>query len=151
MPAHRIVAVACLIVSFALPAWAADLSSPLGRWRTVDDETNVERSIVEIVQVGGELQGKVLQLLNRRPGEPDDPVCEKCEGARKNQKIVGLTFLWGLKPDGDEWTGGAVLDPENGKIYNAKISLAEGGQKLRVRGFIGMSLFGRTQVWLRQP
>jgi uncharacterized protein (DUF2147 family) len=151
MSAHRILALALAIASFALPASAVDLSSPVGRWRTVDDETNVERSIVEIVQVGGELQGKVLQLLNRRPGESNDPVCEKCEGARKNQKIIGLTFLWGLKPDGDEWTGGAVLDPENGKIYKAKISLADGGQKLRVRGFIGMSLFGRTQVWLRQP
>ena len=132
------------------PAGSADLQSPVGRWKTIDDETNAERSIVEITQVGDELQGRILKIFYR-PDEKPDPVCEACEGERKNQPIVGMTFLWGLKPDSGDWAGGAILDPKNGKIYNAKASLDEGGQKLRVRGFIGTPLLGRTQIWLREP
>ena len=144
----------CLAISVLVilppPAGSADLQSPVGRWKTIDDETNAERSIVEITQVGDELQGRILKIFYR-PDEKPDPVCEACEGERKNQPIVGMTFLWGLKPDSGDWAGGAILDPKNGKIYNAKASLAEGGQKLRVRGFIGTPLLGRTQVWLREP
>lgn len=132
------------------PARSADLQSPIGRWKTIDDETNAERSIVEITQVGDELQGRILKIF-QRPDEKPDPVCEACEGDRKNQPIIGMTFLWGLKQDGGDWAGGAILDPKNGKIYNAKASLAEGGHKLRVRGFIGTPLLGRTQTWLREP
>jgi uncharacterized protein (DUF2147 family) len=151
MSSHRAHALLIAIGLFASPVSGADLASPVGRWRTIDDETNRERSIVEIVQVGDELRGKIVELLNRQPDEPEDPVCEKCEGAQKNQKVIGMTFLWGLKADGGEWTGGAILDPKNGKIYNAKLSLADGGRKLQVRGYIGTPLFGRTQTWLRQP
>lgn len=144
----------CLAISLlaAQPqaAGAADLQSPVGLWKTVDDETNTERSVVEITRVGDELQGRILRIFYR-PDEKPDPVCEVCEGERKGQPIIGMTFLWGLKPDGDGWAGGAILDPKNGKIYNAKAGLDDGGRKLRVRGFIGMPLLGRTQVWLREP
>lgn len=142
-----------LLLAWAMagPAWAADpATSPVGQWKTIDDETNTERSIVEIREVGGELQGRILKIFFR-PGENPDPVCEFCEGERKNQPIIGMTFLWGLKPDSsDTWAGGAILDPKNGKIYNAKVTLTDGGQRLRVRGFIGTPLLGRTQIWLRQ-
>lgn len=131
------------------PAQSADLQSPVGRWKTIDDETNTERSLVEITQVGDELQGRILKIFYR-PDEKPDPVCEACEGERKNQPIIGMTFLWGLKPDGGDWAGGAILDPKNGKIYNAKAGLADDGQKLRVRGFIGTPLLGRTQTWIRE-
>ena len=144
----------CLAVSLlaAQPpaAGAADLQSPVGLWKTVDDETNTERSIVEITRVGDELQGRIVRIFYR-PDEKPDPVCEACEGERKGQPIIGMTFLWGLKSDGDGWAGGAILDPKNGKIYNAKANLDDGGRKLRVRGFIGTPLLGRTQVWLREP
>ena len=143
------VALAAVLMLLASAVVAADLGSPVGRWRTIDDETNAERSVVEIVDAGGELQGRVLQIFPQ-PGDNPDQRCVACEGERKNQPIVGMTFLWGLKRDGGEWSGGAILDPKNGKIYNAKISLADGGQKLRVRGYIGMPLLGRTQVWLRE-
>lgn len=145
-----------LILAAILPAVAsgpvrsADPASPVGRWKTIDDETNAERSIVEIVQIGDELQGRILKIFYR-PGETPNALCEACEGERKNQPIVGMTFLWGLKRDGEEWANGAILDPKNGKIYNAKASLTEGGQKLRVRGYIGTPLLGRTQTWLREP
>ena len=141
----------CLLAAvLPQPAGSADLQSPIGRWKTIDDETNAERSIVEITLVGDELQGRILKIFYR-PDEKPDPVCEACEGDRKNQPIVGMTFLWGLKRDGEDWAGGAILDPKNGKIYNAKASLADGGQKLRVRGFIGTPLLGRTQIWIREP
>lgn len=134
----------------AAPVLAADPVSPVGQWKTIDDETNTERSIVEIRDVGGELQGRILKIFPR-PDEEPAPVCQQCEGERKNQPIIGMTFLWGLKPDGDDtWAGGAILDPKNGKVYNAKISLVDDGQRLRVRGYLGTPLLGRTQVWLRQ-
>lgn len=132
----------------AQPARAAE-PIPVGRWKTIDDETNAPRSIVEIREVGGELQGRILEIFYR-PDEKPDPICEACEGERKNQPVIGMTFLWGLKPASGDWTGGAVLDPKNGKIYNAKLSLTEGGNKLRLRGYIGTPLLGRTQVWLRE-
>lgn len=133
-----------------LAAQAADPASPVGRWRTIDDDTKSERSIVEVTKVGDELQGRVLRIFYR-PDEKPDPVCELCEGARKDQPVIGMTFLWGLKPDGgNDWAGGAILDPKNGKIYNAKLSLTEAGSQLRVRGYIGTPLLGRTQIWLRE-
>jgi uncharacterized protein (DUF2147 family) len=123
----------------------------VGKWKTIDDETNAPRSVVEITEANGELQGRILQIFYR-PDEKPDPVCEACEGERKGQPVIGMTFLWGLKPDGsNEWASGSVLDPKNGKIYNAKAALTEGGQKLRLRGFIGTPILGRTQIWLREP
>ncbi len=133
-------------------AEAADLSSPVGRWRTIDDETGSERSVVEIAVVGSELQGRIVKIF-QRPDEKPDPVCDKCEGERKDKPVIGMTFLWGLKPDGSsktEWAEGAILDPKNGKIYNAKAALTDGGQTLRVRGYIGTPLLGRSQVWKRE-
>lgn len=128
---------------------AADASTPVGQWKTIDDETNVPRSIVEISEVNGELQGRVTKIFYR-PDEKPDPVCEKCDGPRKDQPIIGMIFLWGLKPDGNGWAGGHILDPKNGKTYNAKLSLQDAGNMLRVRGFIGTPLLGRSQTWLRQ-
>ena len=138
----------------AQPVWTASAQAqaqagPAGRWTTIDDETGEPRSIVEIAEVNGELQGRIVRIF-LRPDEKPDPVCEKCEGALKDQPVIGMTFLWGLEKDDDDWTGGAILDPKNGKIYNAKLSLDDEGRKLRVRGYIGTPLLGRTQVWLRQ-
>jgi uncharacterized protein (DUF2147 family) len=78
------------------------------------------------------------------------PVCDKCEGAKKGQPIVGLVFLEGLKKNGDEYEGGQILDPETGTVYSSKAKLIEGGKKLEVRGFVGVSLIGRSQTWVRE-
>lgn len=139
-----------LAAMLAMPAgMAAAQDGPTGRWTTIDDETGEPRSIVEIAEVNGELQGRIIRIF-LRPDEKPDPVCEKCEGALKDQPVIGMTFLWGLKKDSDDWTGGAILDPKNGKTYNARLSLDDEGRKLRVRGYIGTPLLGRTQVWLRR-
>lgn len=131
------------------PIWAADLTSPVGKWKTIDDETGTERSIVEVTEVNGELRGRILKIFYK-PGDKIDPVCELCEGELKDKPVIGLQFLWGLKRDGSDWSGGGVLDPKNGKTYNAKLSLTDAGQKLRMRGYIGTPILGRTQVWLRE-
>ena len=118
-----------------------------GTWVTIDDETGLAKSHVNIWVHNGVAYGKVTKLLNRKPGEDPDPVCNECTGESHGKKVVGLTILWGLKADGDEWTGGHIMDPKNGKVYKCKIKLQDGGKTLKVRGFIGFSLIGRNQIW----
>ncbi|MHB8773137.1 MAG: DUF2147 domain-containing protein [Syntrophales bacterium] len=127
-------------------AWAAD--SPVGKWKTIDDETNKEKSIVEVYESGGNLYGKIVQLLQEKDGGAGK-LCEKCTGSDHNKPLIGMVFLKDLKKDDGEYSGGTIMDPNNGKTYKCKLELDEGGQKLRVRGFIGFSLLGRTQVWQR--
>jgi uncharacterized protein (DUF2147 family) len=139
-----------LIVLF-LPwssAYAADLS-PVGLWKTIDDQTGKPRGLVRVMQVGEEYQARVEKIFPK-PGEDSNPTCQKCEGARHNQPVIGMTILWGLKKQADEYQGGEILDPENGKVYRVKMNLQDGGRTLHVRGFIGFSLFGRTQIWIRE-
>ena len=135
-------------VLFLLSQFSLAEDSPVGLWKTIDDKTNQPRSIVRIIEENGEYKGIVEKGLvaNENP----DRVCEKCDAPRKNQKILGMTFMWGLKKDGKDYKGGEILDPDNGKIYRCKMSLSEDGKKLNVRGFIGIALIGRTQVWLRE-
>jgi uncharacterized protein (DUF2147 family) len=132
----------------SLAAHAAE-ESPVGLWRTIDDNTGKPRGLVRITEKNGEYQGRVEKTFPK-PGEDSNPRCEKCDGARRDQPVIGMTILWGLKKQGDEYNGGEILDPENGKIYRVRLKLDDGGKKLDVRGFIGLSLFGRSQIWLRQ-
>jgi len=139
-----------LLGLFGALAQAADLSTPVGLWRTIDDRTGQDRSLVRIVDADGTLEGKVEKTLNRQPDDDPDGRCRACTGVRKDQPVVGMTILWGLKQDGSEWKGGEILDPKNGKTYRCRMKLIEGGKKLEVRGFIGVSLLGRTQTWMRE-
>lgn len=123
--------------------------SPVGTWRSIDDKTKKERSIIRITDHNGELQGVVEKIFDE-PGDDPAHLCEECKGERKDKPVLGMTILWGLKKDGDAWTGGEILDPKNGKIYRCKMTLSADGKSLDVRGFIGISLIGRTQTWLRQ-
>jgi uncharacterized protein (DUF2147 family) len=128
--------------------------TPVGTWKTIDDATHKPKSIVEITEHNGEYQAKIVELLNRTPEDVardgEHPLCTKCDGERKDQPIVGMTFMWGVSKDGDEWSGGKILDPKNGKIYKVKLKLVDGGQKLDVHGYIGFALLGRSQIWERQ-
>lgn len=137
-----------ILVMFFFAPFSFANDSPVGLWKTIDDKTNKPRSLVRIVEENGEYKGIVEKGLR----EDDNPerVCEKCDAPRKNQKIQGMTFMWGLKKDGNEFKGGEILDPENGKIYRCKMKLVDGGKKLDVRGFIGIALIGRTQTWWRE-
>ena len=138
-----------LVISALAGSAVATNLSPVGLWRTIDDNTGKPRGLVRVTQVGGEYQAKVEKSFPK-PGEDPNPRCEKCEGERHNQPIIGMTILWGLTKQGDEYQGGEILDPENGKVYRVKMTLEDGGTRLHVRGFIGFSLFGRTQIWFRE-
>jgi len=128
---------------------AAAVASPIGRWKTIDDVTGKAKSIVMIWEENGKLFGRVQNLLNPDPNIPN-PTCRACSGDQKDKPVVGMRILWGLQKDKDGWSGGTILDPESGKVYRCLLSLAEGGTKLKVRGFIGFSLLGRTQYWDRE-
>ena len=133
----------------AQAARPASKNSPLGRWTTIDDETNKPKSVIRIWEKDGKLYGTIEKLF-RGPDEEKNPLCVKCDGELKDKPIIGLTILRDLVQDDDEWEDGTILDPANGKTYNAKIAVQDGGKKLKVRGYVmGISLLGRTQYWMR--
>ena len=138
-----------LATGLAAPLAMAQDSSPVGLWKTIDDTSGKPSALIRITEQKGELQGKIEKLF-RAPEEDQNPVCVQCTDARKDQPIVGMTIVSGLKKDGDEYTGGEILDPKNGKVYKSKLAVQEGGKKLEVRGYVGVPMFGRSQVWLRQ-
>ncbi|MBR2119154.1 MAG: DUF2147 domain-containing protein [Afipia sp.] len=140
------ITVAAALMSSA--AWA-DNASPVGLWRSVDDVSGKPRAAIRITESKGVLQGRIEKAFPA-PNEDANPKCLKCEGALKNAPVVGLVILTGLKKDGDEYTGGQILDPDSGQIYRSKIQVVEGGKKLNVRGYIGVPTLGRSQIWERQ-
>ena len=137
-----------LIALLTIPLLAAAQESPVGRWKTIDDSTGKTKSIVEIHQArDGSYAGRVAEILDTKDGP--NPACDECKGALKNKPIKGMTILWGLKPDGKgKWSGGSVLDPENGKTYKSKLELLDGGRKLGMSGCI--AFICRQQVWVKQ-
>jgi uncharacterized protein (DUF2147 family) len=128
---------------------AAATENPVGLWRTIDDKSGKEKSLVRVSESNGQLQISVEKLF-REPGEEPNPLCDKCTGEKKNKPVIGMQIGSGLKKDGDVWSGGEILDPQNGKTYRCKVWLEDKGKKLNVRGFIGVSVLGRTQVWIRE-
>ena len=116
-----------------------------GKWKTFDDETGMENGIVEIYEKAGKVYGRITEILEK---EKKHFKCEMCEGEDKNKPVLGLVIIKGLKKKGDFYEGGKVTDPKNGKSYHCKMTL-EGKDKLIVRGYIGISLFGRSQTWFR--
>lgn len=145
-------ALAGALLLVAGSAFAAT-DSPVGKWKTIDDATHQAKSIVEITDLDGQLQGKILELLNRTPEDiardGEHPVCAKCTDARKDQPLVGMVIMSGVTRNGDRWDGGRILDPKNGKTYKVSLKVTNGGQSLEVHGYIGFSLLGRTQTWQR--
>lgn len=138
----------CAVVLLTLLFVAGQLwaGSPVGQWKTFDDETKKAKSVVEIYEAESRFFGKVVQILT--PGE-ENKICEKCPDENKNKPIMGLIILRDMEGGNGEYSGGTILDPNNGKTYSCKMSVEEEGQKLKVRGFIGFSLLGRTQYWQR--
>ena len=135
-----------LLAALPLAASAQD-ASPIGKWRTIDDATGKAKSVVEITRAeDGTLRGTVVEILSSDKGP--NPKCDNCKGASKGKPIKGMTILWGLQADGDEWTGGTVLDPAKGKTYRSKLELLDGGKKLGMSGCI--AFFCRQQVWIRE-
>ncbi len=122
-------------------------NSPEGLWRTIDDETNKVRSLIRVWQSNGVYYGRIVKIF-KEPG--DTGTCSKCPGRFKNKPILGLNIIWGLeRTDGNVWSNGSILDPVTGKIYRVMLTLSKDGRSLKARGYIGFSLFGRTQNWYR--
>lgn len=143
----RIALSALLLCASAAVAQAAAGATPVGDWKTIDDKSGQPKALIRIVEKDGALSGRIVELY--QPSRPD-PVCDKCEGARKGQPITGMEILWGARKDGERWTGGHILDPETGTIYRLELRLSEDGNQLKARGYVGVSLLGRTQQWQRQ-
>jgi len=144
----RIKLIALLLAVLPMAAFAQN--TPVGKWRTIDDKTGKVKSIVEIYEAGnGTLSGKVLQVINSDKGP--NPVCDLCKGENHNKPVTGMVIAWGLQHEGATWDDGKILDPKNGKIYSAKMTPTDGGAKLEVRGYMGFSLLGRSQIWIREP
>lgn len=139
-------AVAGLLLAMAAGVPAQD--APLGRWKTIDDATGKPKSVVEIYRArDGSVAGRVVEILDLKDGP--NPPCKACKGPLQGKPIRGLVILWGLRPDGDGgWSGGRVLDPENGKDYKAKLALLEDGRALGMSGCI--AFLCRQQVWRRE-
>jgi uncharacterized protein (DUF2147 family) len=147
------IAATALLVLAGTPALAqgsaqAALRSPVGLWKTIDDETGKAKSLIRIRESQGVLSGTVEKLID--PAEPN-PRCDKCSDARKDQPVIGMTVMQGVRREGEDWGGGEILDPNNGKTYRVRLRLIDGGTRLEVRGYLGIALFGRSQTWLREP
>lgn len=141
---------AILLLAFAAHAFAQTPdASPAGVWQTFDDDTRAAKALVEISEHAGVLSGRVVKLFPAS-GENPDPHCAYCPGERRGQPVLGMTMLWDFRRDGDHWNGGEVLDPESGDVYRATLQLRDGGKTLDVRGYIGIPLLGRSQLWVRQ-
>lgn len=134
-----------LMIAAASPLALAQ-ATPAGLWKTIDDETKQEKSLVRLVEAGGLLTGKIEKLLD--PAK-QDAKCDKCTDARKDKPVAGMTIVEGVKKNADEpwWDGGTILDPNNGKTYKVRLTPKDGGKTLEVRGFIGF--FYRNQTWQR--
>ena len=119
--------------------------SVIGKWKTIDDATGEAKSIVEVFSKSGKIYAKVVDILDTAT---KNNLCKQCSGEDKNKPILGLTIIKGLSKDGSEYNSGEILDPKNGKLYKCALTL-ESKDKLKVRGYIGFSLLGRTQYWHR--
>ncbi len=132
-----------LLVMGFTNAWAA---TPVGNWTTIDDATGKPRAVVKVSVTNGQLSGTITRIYAQAG---DTGMCQNCPGEFKDKPVKGLQFLWGLKEESDgQWSGGQILDPKTGKIYKAKLNLE--GNKLLVRGYVGFSLLGRTQTWVKK-
>ena len=124
-------------------------ATPVGVWKTIDDKTKAERAQIRITESNGVLSGRIEKLL--APNAKPDAVCDKCSDDRKDKPIVGMEILRGVRKAGSDnlWDSGTILDAAEGKVYKVRLSPADGGKKLEVRGYVGMPMLGRTQTWIR--
>ena len=143
---------AALVAAFALVHGAAAPCAPAlsidGRWLTFDEATHARRSIVEIERDGRRVTGRIVEIY-AQSGEDPDPTCDRCTGANRGRKIRGMNIL-NMEADADGLHfSGTVLDPDDGKVYQGVVTLEADGRRLMLRGYVGLPLFGRTDIWSR--
>ena len=136
------------ILTFTLFLFSISMNSHtiFGKWHSTNEETGKVDSVIEVYEKNGKAFAKVVEIKN-----PDrkNALCDLCEGKNKNKPILGLNILTGLEKDDDEWSGGKILDPRNGKVYKCYIKL-EDPNKLKIRGYAGIPIFGKTVYWDRK-
>ncbi len=140
------IALASLFSLAAVSAFAQ--MSPVGLWKTIDDDSGKEKSLIRIKESGGVFSGTIEKFLD--PATKPDTVCDKCSDDRKDKPVLGMTVMRGVKQNPDDtavYDSGQIVDPNNGKSYRVRIKPIDGGRKLEFRGYIGP--FYRTQIWLR--
>lgn len=132
-----------------LSSLASAQTTPVGLWKTIDDDGKTEKSLVRISETNGVLTGTIEKIFD---ATKQDAKCDKCADDRKDKPVVGLQIIRGIKQDADDkglWGGGDIVDPNNGKVYKARLKPIDGGKRLEMRGYVGAPMFGRTQTWVR--
>lgn len=136
----KFVTIICLLFVASINA-----QTIFGKWNSTNDDTGEVDSVVEVYEKDGKAFAKIIEI---KDPNRQNAVCTECKGDNKGKRILGLNILTGLEKDGDEWSGGEILDPRNGKVYKCYIELVE-PNKLKLRGYIGFSLIGKTKYWKR--
>jgi uncharacterized protein (DUF2147 family) len=138
-----------LFLGAAVPLRAAEPSA-VGLWEQVDESSGKAESWFRITERNGIYEGAIVKIFFK-PGEDPNWVCDKCQGAERGAPVLGLTLVKGMRRNGDTYEDGTIMDPRDGSVYRALMRLSPDGRKLEVRGYLGISLFGRSQVWNRLP
>jgi uncharacterized protein (DUF2147 family) len=148
IPARLIVASVFLVL--AMGRVSAAEPTAVGLWEQVDEGSGKAESWFRITERNGVYDGTIVKIFFK-PGEDQNPVCDKCEGADRGKPVMGLTLIKGMRRTGNHYEGGTITDPRDGSVYRALMELSPDGQKLEMRGYLGISLFGRSQIWNRLP
>jgi uncharacterized protein (DUF2147 family) len=149
LPRSMVAAAVLLIVAAASPVRAAEPTAT-GLWEQVDENTGKPESWFKITERNGVYEGALVKIFYK-PGEDPNWVCDKCQGAEKGRPVLGLTLIKGMQRNGLSYENGTIMDPRDGSVYRALMRLTPDGKKLEMRGYLGISLFGRSQVWNRLP
>jgi uncharacterized protein (DUF2147 family) len=149
LPRSIIIGALVLVGATGLPVRAAEPTAA-GLWEQVDDNSGKPESWFKITERNGVYVGNLVKIFFK-PGEDENWVCDRCEGAEKGAPVLGLALIKGMRRNGDSYENGTIMDPRDGSVYRALMRLSPDGNKLEVRGYLGISLFGRTQVWNRLP
>ena len=142
--------VASIFLLLAMGHFCAAEPTAVGLWEQVDERSGKAESWFKITEHSGVYDGTIVKIFFK-PGEDQNPVCDKCEGADRGKPVMGLMLIKGMRRTGNHYEGGTITDPRDGSVYRALMELSPDGQKLEVRGYLGISLFGRSQTWNRLP
>jgi uncharacterized protein (DUF2147 family) len=151
VPLQKLVVMSAIIMLGAAGAsLRAAEPSAVGLWEQVDEKSGKPESWFKITERNGAYEGNIVKIFFK-PGEDENWVCDKCEGAERGKPVLGLALIKGMQRNGSSYENGTIMDPRDGAVYRALMKLSPDGQKLEVRGYLGISLFGRSQVWNRLP